>query len=146
MLYDDFFLKRLNMKKQKSSLIYHIPASPPDTPLSRLCWETSHVSLPCSLQSHVWGSSDVSLPFYLFVKGVKNPLFFTYFFSFLKECQKYHISHTRSKPVAQGGLPYLCALSVSCAGADMMYFSNADDLRHEQPSIKRGTELPGLAF
>lgn len=49
-----FFLKRrLNMKKQKNSLIYHILASPSDTLLSRLCWETAHVSLPCSLQSHI---------------------------------------------------------------------------------------------
>lgn len=48
--------------------------------------------------------------------------------------------------MAHGGLPYLCVLSVNCAEADMMYFSNADDLRQEQPSIKGGTELQGLAF
>lgn len=118
---------------KKSSLIYHILTSPSDKPLCWLCWEISHVSSPCSLQSLLWGSSDVSLPFYLFLKGVKNPSFFTYFFSLLKQCQKYHISHTCSKPGAQGGLPYLRALSVSCAGAGMMYTGNVGE---EQPSIK----------
>lgn len=131
MLYDGFFLKRLNMKK--SSLIYHILTSPSDMPFSFLCWEISHVSSPCSLQSHVWGSLDISLPFYLFLKRVKNPSFFTYFFSLLEECQKYHISHTNAKPEAQGGFPYLCAWSVSCAGAGMM---STGDVGEEQPSIK----------
>lgn len=128
---------------KKSILIYHIFASPSDMPLSWLCWEISHVSSPCSLQSHVWGSSDVSLPFYLFLKGVKNSSFFTYFFSLLKECQKYRISHTRSKSEAQGGLPYLCALSVSCAGAGMMYTGNVGE---EEPSIKGELSCSGLCF
>lgn len=119
--------------EKKSSLIHHILTSPSDMPLCWLCWDISHVSSPCSLQSHVWGSSDVSLPFYLFLKGVKHPSFFTYFFSFLKNCHKYPISHTCSIPEAQGGLPHLCAFSVSCAGAGVMYTGNVGE---EQPSIK----------
>lgn len=46
--------------------------------------------------------------------------------------------------MAQGGLPYLCVLPVSRAGADMMYFSNADDLRREGPSIKGGNWATGI--
>lgn len=70
---------------------------------------------------------------FIYFKGCQKSLFFTYFFSLLKQCQKYHISHTCSKPGAQGGLPYLRALSVSCAGAGMMYTGNVGE---EQPSIK----------
>lgn len=100
--------------EKKSSLIHHILTSPSDMPLCWLCWDISHVSSPCSLQSHVWGSSDVSLPFYLFLKGVKHPSFFTYFFSFLKNCHKYlfpiHALYLRHRVASHISVPSLSAV------------------------------------